>query len=63
MNPAQIFIFALVVSLYFPCIGTFAVLKHEFGWKKSWIIALSTIVLAFIVGGVVGRLFIFFNLI
>ncbi|MFA5338552.1 MAG: ferrous iron transport protein B [Candidatus Omnitrophota bacterium] len=57
MTPLQIFIFALVVALYFPCIGTLAVLKHEFGWKKSLIISLFTIVLAVTIGGLVGRLF------
>jgi ferrous iron transport protein B len=56
MSPLQIFIFTLVVALYIPCIGTFAVLKHEFGWKKSLLISLSTIVFAFLIGGLVGRL-------
>ena len=57
MTPLQIFIFALVVALYFPCIGTLAVLKHEFGWKRSLAISLFTIVLAVAIGGLVGRLF------
>lgn len=56
MTPLQIFIFALVVALYFPCIGTLAVLKHEFGWKKSLMIASFTMVLAVAVGGLAGRL-------
>jgi len=62
MSPLQIFIFALVVTLYFPCLGTFAVLKHEFGWKSSLLISFFTIVLAVVVGGVVGRIFLFFNI-
>ena len=57
MTPLQIFIFALVVALYFPCIGTLAVLRHEFGWKKSLTICLVTIILAVTIGGLVGRLF------
>jgi ferrous iron transport protein B len=57
MSPLQIFIFALVVALYFPCIGTLTVLRHEFGWKKSLMISLFTIVLAVAIGGLVGRLF------
>jgi ferrous iron transport protein B len=57
MSPLQIFIFALVVALYFPCIGTFAVLKHEFGWQKSLLISLFTIVLAVTLSGLIGRLF------
>ncbi len=57
MTPLQIFIFTLVVALYFPCIGTLAVLRHEFGWKKSMTICLFTIVLAVTIGGLIGRLF------
>lgn len=57
MTPLQIFIFALVVALYFPCAGTLAVLRHEFGWKKSLMISLFTIVLAVTIGGLIGRLF------
>ena len=56
MSPMQIFVFTLVVSLYFPCLGTLAVLKHEFGWKKSLMISLFTIVLAVVAGGLVARL-------
>jgi ferrous iron transport protein B len=56
MSPMQIFVFTLVVSLYFPCLGTLAVLRHEFGWKKSLIISLFTIVLAVVAGGIVARL-------
>ena len=59
MSPLQIFIFCLVATLYFPCIATFAVLKNEFGWLKSTIIAISTIILAVLIGGLVGRLFMF----
>lgn len=62
MSPLQIFIFALVVSLYIPCLGTFAVLKHEFGWSKSLLISAFTIALAIIVGGLVGRLFIWLGI-
>lgn len=57
MSPLQIFVFALVVTLYIPCLGTFAVLKHEFGWKNSLLIAFFTIALAVVIGGLVGRLF------
>jgi ferrous iron transport protein B len=57
MSPLQIFIFTLVVALYFPCIGTLAVLKHEFGWKRSLMMSLFTIFLAVMTGGLIGRLF------
>jgi len=57
MTPLQIFIFSLVITIYFPCIATFAVLKREFGWRHSLLIALFTIGLAIVIGGLVGRLF------
>jgi len=56
MTPQQIFTFTLVVALYFPCAGTLAVLKHEFGWKKSLLIASFTVVLAVLAGGIVARI-------
>ncbi len=55
MTPIQIFVFALVITLYIPCIGTFAALRHEFGTKTSTAIAVFTIVLAVIAGGLAAR--------
>jgi ferrous iron transport protein B len=52
----------LVVALYFPCIGTLAVLRHEFGWKKSLLVALFTVVLAVAIGGILGRLLLVIHL-
>jgi len=62
MTPLQIFIFALVVALYVPCIGTIAALKHEFSWKTSLLISISTIILAIVVGGLVSRIFLAFGI-
>ena len=59
MTPLQIFTFTLVVTLYFPCIGTFAALKHEFGWKDSSIIAAFTIIIALLISGLVARILLF----
>ena len=36
MTPLQIFIFALVVALYFPCIGTLAVLSMSLAGGRVW---------------------------
>jgi ferrous iron transport protein B len=58
MTPLQIFLFSLLITLYFPCIGTFAALKREFGWKQSTVVALGSMVLAIVVTGIVGRIFI-----
>ena len=56
MTPIQIFTFALVVSIYVPCIATIGILKREFGWKKCLLISFSTIVLAVLIGGIAARL-------
>ena len=54
MTTRQMFVFALVTTLYIPCIATVAVLVREFRWKYTLILAFSTIGLAFLVGGVVN---------
>ena len=35
MSPAQLFVFALIVTLYFPCVATMSVLARELGWKST----------------------------
>ncbi|MCD6164695.1 MAG: ferrous iron transport protein B [Candidatus Odinarchaeota archaeon] len=52
MNITQMIVFTVVVTLYFPCIATFAVLGKELGWKTATLIAISTIVLAILIGGI-----------
>ncbi|KXB06349.1 hypothetical protein AKJ53_00580 [candidate division MSBL1 archaeon SCGC-AAA382F02] len=52
MSPLQLFVFALVVAIYIPCIATFAVLKKELGWKEAIMITLFTVSLAIAVGAV-----------
>ncbi|MHA2405271.1 MAG: ferrous iron transport protein B [Candidatus Hermodarchaeia archaeon] len=54
MTARQMFVFALVTTLYIPCIATVAVLVREYRWKYTLILACSTITLAFLVGGVVN---------
>lgn len=62
LTPLQIFTFTIVVTLYFPCIATFAVLKREFGYKVSILIALGTSAIAIFLGGLIARIMIFFNI-
>ncbi len=50
MSPLNIFVFALVVAIYIPCVATFAVLKRELGWKEAIFISVSTILLAIVIG-------------
>lgn len=51
MTPHQLFVYALVNTLYIPCIATFAVLKRELGLRPALGIAAFTITLAVLVGG------------
>jgi ferrous iron transport protein B len=56
MTPAQIFTYALVVTIYFPCTATAAVLGKELGWKNALLIMAFTILLAMLVGAAAIRL-------
>jgi ferrous iron transport protein B len=52
MTPNQLFVYALVNTIYIPCIATFAVLRKELGTRTALGIAVFTIGLAVIVGGI-----------
>lgn len=56
MTKQQIFIFALVTTLYIPCVATVTVLIKELGWKIAISISLFTITLAIIVGGLANQI-------
>lgn len=51
MSPLQLFVFALVVTLYFPCIATASVMTRELGWLPTILAMALTVGLAFLVGG------------
>ena len=51
MAPPQLFVYALVNTIYIPCIATIAVLGKELGWKRAAAIIAFTIALALAVGG------------
>jgi ferrous iron transport protein B len=55
MTPLQIFVFALVVTIYIPCVAAVAVLGKELGWKNALLLAVFTVVLAIMVGGIAYR--------
>jgi ferrous iron transport protein B len=55
MDPRQIFVFALVSTIYFPCIATAAVLGRELGWRSAGAIMAGTIGLALVVGGIANQ--------
>lgn len=56
MTGRQIFTYALVNTIYVPCVATIAVLGKALGWRRAMVIAIGTVTLAVLVGGVVRRL-------
>ena len=52
MRPDQIIVYALVNTIYIPCIATIAILARELGWRRALLISTFTIALALLVGGV-----------
>lgn len=50
MTPLQMYQFAVITTIYVPCVATIAVLKHELGTKDTTLIVTFTIVLAVVVG-------------
>jgi ferrous iron transport protein B len=55
MDGGQIFTYALVNTLWIPCIATVAVLARELGWPRALAISALTVVLAVVAGGIVHR--------
>jgi ferrous iron transport protein B len=51
MRPDQIFVYALVNTLYVPCVATIAILGRELGWRRALAISAFTVVLALAAGG------------
>ena len=50
MTPVQMYQFAVITTIYMPCIATIAVLKHELGMKDTVSIVIFTAILALVVG-------------
>ncbi|MFB3819309.1 MAG: ferrous iron transport protein B [Candidatus Methylomirabilales bacterium] len=50
MQPEQVVVYALVNTLYVPCIATIAVLARELGWRRALLISGFTVVIALVVG-------------
>jgi ferrous iron transport protein B len=51
MTGEQIFVYAVVNTLYMPCAATLAVLGRELGWRAALAIAAFTTLIAVAVGG------------
>ncbi len=56
MSPLQIYVFALVATIYVPCAATIAVIGKELGWRDMVLISGFTIVLSILVGGIANFL-------
>jgi ferrous iron transport protein B len=56
MTPVQMYQFAVITTIYVPCVATIAVLKHELGIKDTALIVIFTILLA-IGMGILIRIF------
>lgn len=56
MTAGQLFTYALVNTLYIPCVATMAVLSRTLGWRRAALISGFTIALALLAGGVASRL-------
>jgi ferrous iron transport protein B len=61
MRPDQIFIYALVNTIYIPCLATISVLARELGWRRALLISGFTVVLALLVGGAARGVFSIFG--
>ncbi|MFX0096152.1 MAG: ferrous iron transport protein B [Candidatus Hodarchaeota archaeon] len=54
MTPVQMVVFTVVLILYIPCVAAIAVLGRELGWRNALIIGASTVIIAFMLGGLVN---------
>lgn len=57
LTDQQLFVFALVMATYMPCIGVLAALIKEFNVKSAVAISVASITLAFLLGGAANFLF------
>ena len=56
LNPQQMFVFALVMATYMPCLGVLASLIKEFGVKAAVAISVASITIALLLGGAANQL-------
>ncbi|MDQ7843845.1 MAG: ferrous iron transport protein B [Armatimonadota bacterium] len=55
MTGRQIFTYALVNTIYIPCVATMAVLGRALGWRRAALISAGTVTLAVALGGLAAR--------
>jgi len=57
MTRLQIYIFAVMSTLFVPCISTMAVLSRENGWKAAAMITVYTVLLGIGIGAMINLIF------
>jgi len=55
MTAPQIVTYALVNTIYIPCVATFAVMKSELGMRRTLAITAGSVGMALLVGGIAAR--------
>jgi len=56
LEPVQILVALITITLFVPCIASLMVMMKERGWKEGFVIWIGTWVVAFFVGGVVSQI-------
>jgi len=54
MTPQQMYVFALIVMLYVPCVSTIAALRREFGTRRAALVSAGEVALALVLGALVN---------
>ncbi|MFZ5631888.1 MAG: ferrous iron transport protein B [Bacillota bacterium] len=57
MTEGQKFILMVTLTLFVPCIASVMVIFKERGWKEGLVIWISVLILAFVIGGLIAKLF------
>jgi ferrous iron transport protein B len=57
MTPEQLFVFALIMATYMPCLSALAAMSREFGWKDALKVTMASMALAFSLGGLANLIF------
>lgn len=59
LNPRQMFIFSLFVTLYIPCLATIAALKKELGNITASLLVIAEITLSLLIAGILNHLWLY----
>jgi len=59
LNPRQMFIFSLFVTLYIPCLATIAALKKELGNITAFLLVIAEISLSLLIAGILNHLWLY----